>query len=90
MQGITRRLRKDRLEKRKNPFRIFLQEFKNGEKVVIVPESSYHKAFPHRRFIGMRGKVLGKQGKAYIISIKVGNAIKRIICSPAHLKRLKE
>ena len=41
---------------------------------------------PHRRFQGRTGTVSGKQGRAYVISVKDGNMAKTIVSRPEHLR----
>ena len=67
----------------------FLQKFEIGEKVVIKQEPSSHKGMPHPRFKGLVGKVIAKRGKAYVVEVKVGKKIKKVISRPEHLKKLK-
>ena len=66
----------------------FLQEFANGQKVVIKQEPSSHKGMPFRRFRGEMGTIVGKRGKAYIVEINDGDKVKKIISRPEHLKPL--
>ena len=64
----------------------FLQEFKIGQTVIIVPEPSSHKGMPCPRFKGAIGKVIEKRGKSYLVKIRDGKKIKQIISRPEHLK----
>ncbi|MCS7093715.1 MAG: 50S ribosomal protein L21e [Candidatus Aenigmarchaeota archaeon] len=64
----------------------FLQEFKIGDKVAIVQEPSSFKGMPFSRFRGMIGEVVEKRGRAYVVEIKVGGKIKKVISRPEHLK----
>ncbi|MBU5574989.1 MAG: 50S ribosomal protein L21e [Candidatus Aenigmatarchaeota archaeon] len=86
--GPRRRTR----EKFRNPEKfkpnLFLQEFAEGTNVVIKTLSSSHSGMPFRRFHGKSGKVIGKRGNAYIVEIKDGNKIKKLIVNPEHLKKL--
>ena len=66
----------------------FLQEFKIGQRVIIVPEPSSHKGMPYPRFKGIVGKIESKRGKSYIVKIKDGNMEKKIISRPEHLKAI--
>lgn len=66
----------------------FLQEFKKSQLVVILQEPSSQKGMPHPRFKGKSGKIIGKQGKAYIVEILDGNKVKRLISRPEHLKAI--
>jgi large subunit ribosomal protein L21e len=68
------------------PITKFLQEFKIGQNVVIKQEPSSHSGMPHTRYKGRTGKIIGKRGKSYIVEIKDGNKVKRLISRPEHLK----
>jgi len=62
--------------------------FKPGDKVVINIESSEQKGQPYQRFDGKTGKVVKKQGAAYIIDVSEGNATKQALTLPVHLKKI--
>jgi len=66
-----------------------LKEFKNGDTVQININSSSHSGLPFRRYQGITGKVVGKQGSAFRVSLKEGNAPRIIITTAAHLKQLQ-
>jgi len=66
----------------------FLQEFKENQKIVILPEPSSSAGMPHPRFKGKAGKILGKRGKSYIVEILDGNKVKKLISRPEHLKAI--
>ena len=66
----------------------FLKQFKEGQHVVIIQESSSTKGRPHARFKGTSGYVIGTKGKSYIVQIKDRNMPKKIIARPEHLKAL--
>lgn len=67
---------------------IFIKEFNIGDKVALDIQSACRK-FPHPKFQGRVGKVIGKRGRAYIIEIKDMEAKKIIIAKPEHLKLIK-
>lgn len=62
------------------------QDLPLGTRVAILIDPSVHKGQPHHRYQGKTGLVTEKRGRAYIIEIKDGGKIKRIIASPEHLK----
>lgn len=64
----------------------FLQEFKERQKVIILPEASSQRGMPHSRFKGKVGNIVGKRGRSYIVEIKDGKKVKKIISRPEHLK----
>lgn len=67
----------------------FLQEFEIGQKVLIALEPSSQKGMPHPRFKGKVGKIIGKRGKSYIVEIKNGNKVKKLISRPEHLRLIE-
>ena len=84
-RGTRKKLKKD--IRTKVTIRRFVQQFKEGEKVIIKPEPSVQKGVPHRRFIGKQGEIIGKRGKAYIIQVKDGGKLKQVISLPVHLRK---
>jgi len=67
----------------------FLQEFKNGQIVMISLEPSSQAGMPHSRYKGRVGKIIDKRGKSYIVEIIDGNKVKKLISRPEHLKAIK-
>ena len=63
-----------------------VETFKIGEKVILSPMAE-PKGMPHLRYAGRHGKVIEKRGKSYVIEIKDGDSIKKIIASSVHIKR---
>ncbi len=86
-QGTRKKLKKDRRARGKLTIRRIVQEFKEGEKVIIKPEPSVQKGLPHKRFIGKQGEIIGKRGKAYILEVRDGNKLKQVISLPVHLRK---
>lgn len=70
------------------PITKFLQEFKKGQKVVILPEPSSHSGMPHSRYKGRVGTIAGTRGRSFIVEIEDGSTIKKIIARPEHIKSL--
>jgi large subunit ribosomal protein L21e len=66
-----------------------LQTYEPGEKVSIVIDPSIHKGQPHKRFHGRIGTVLERRGRAYLVSVNLGNREKTIISRPEHLRPIK-
>jgi large subunit ribosomal protein L21e len=63
-----------------------LTEYEINSRVNVVIEPSVQKGRPHRRFHGKTGIILEKRGQAYIVDVTDGNARKKIIARPEHLK----
>ena len=68
-----------------SPIMRAIQEFKIGAKVHIDIDPSIHKGMPHPRFHGKTGEVIGKRGRAFILTVTDGNASKTLITLPEHL-----
>ncbi len=80
-------LRKRPREKGLPPVSRVLQTFEEGEKASIVIDPSIHKGQPHRRFYGLTGTIVGKQGRAYLVEVKTGGKKKTLIVWPEHLRK---
>ena len=64
-----------------------LQTFNLGDKAYIILDPSIHKGQPHPRFHGKIGTVVERRGRSYVLEIMDGNARKRVISSPVHLRK---
>ena len=62
-----------------------LYEYKIGEKVHIDISPERIETAPHRRYQGRIGTIVEKRGRAYVIAVKVGNKIKKIITTKEHM-----
>jgi large subunit ribosomal protein L21e len=56
-----------------------------GARVQFVPYAKFED-FPHPRYTGRVGKVVKKQGSAYVVDFYDGGKKKRLITRPVHLK----
>lgn len=80
-----KKLRKKPRSKGKISTTRLLQSFKIGDSVIIRQEAAVHKAMPHPKFKSQTGKVVAKQGKAYVVQIKDGGKTKKLLAAPIHL-----
>jgi large subunit ribosomal protein L21e len=64
-----------------------LQTFEEGERAVVKIDPSIHKGMPNKRFHGLTGVVVGKQGNCYVVEVKDGDKPKTVIARPEHLKK---
>ncbi|MEM1988678.1 MAG: 50S ribosomal protein L21e [Candidatus Woesearchaeota archaeon] len=80
--------RKNIREKGKIKISQYLQEFNEGDKVMLIYEPSVHEGRYHHRFYGKVGTICGKQGDCYIVKVKDLNAEKKVVVHPVHLKKL--
>jgi large subunit ribosomal protein L21e len=62
-----------------------IQEFPAGGRVHVIIDPSKHKGMPHPKFHGKTGEVIGKRGRAFILKVRDGDAIKTVIVPPDHL-----
>jgi len=83
-----KKLSRNYRERGLSPITRTFQDFTEGEHVNIVIDPSIHKGQPHPRFHGLTGIVLGTQGKAYLLNVKVGNKDKRLIIRPEHMRKI--
>lgn len=75
-------------EKGKIKFSEYFKKLNDGDTVAISNERSL--AFNHPgRINGKSGKVVGSNGSFKIVEIKDGNAMKKHLIHPIHLKKLK-
>lgn len=65
-----------------------LKDFPAGSTVQVRINSSHHSGMPFRRFQGLSGKVLGKQGRAFVVSVLLGDQPRKLIVTASHLKEL--
>ncbi|MEW5760236.1 MAG: 50S ribosomal protein L21e [Candidatus Thermoplasmatota archaeon] len=89
LRAKTRKLFRQRPRERgKVKVTSFLKKFSIGEKVCIGIDSRIQKGQPYNRYQGMVGKILGQQGRAYLVEIENGRKKKTLIACPEHLKKL--
>lgn len=70
MQGLSRMLRK----------------YEIGNRVLIDLFPSMVRGMPHRRYHGKMGTVVEKRGRAYILEVRIGGKIRKIISRPEHMR----
>ncbi len=84
------KFRKNIREKGKQSIKKIIQDFEEGERAIIKVDPSVHKGIPHSKFHGRTGKIIGKQGKSYMLKVKDGNTHKKVISRPEHLEKVKK
>jgi len=62
-----------------------VRQLEIGKQVSISPNSKFED-FPAPKYSGRVGQIIGKRGGAYIVEIKDGKKIKKLIASPVHFK----
>ncbi|MEM3341437.1 MAG: 50S ribosomal protein L21e [Thermoplasmata archaeon] len=71
------------------PITKILQQFEEGDKAAIVIDGRVLKGQPHSSFHGRTGTIVGKQGSAYYVEVRIGGLTKKVLCAPVHLKKLQ-
>ena len=87
MQGTRQKFRRGPRKRGLSPITRSFQSFEAGQRVVIVIDSSVQKGWPHHRFHGMTGTVVGTQGRAYLVDVRFGGKIKKAVVLPELLHR---
>ena len=62
------------------------QELAIGSRVTIIIDPTVHKGQPHHRYQGRVGLIREKRGRAYVVEIKDGGKIKKVVSGPEHLR----
>ena len=90
--GFRARTRKKLQKKARNRGKIstskLFQSFQVGDRVIIKQEPAVHKVMPHPRYKSRTGQIIGKQGRAYIVQIRDGGKIKKLLAGAVHLKKV--
>lgn len=81
-----RKLTKHVRERGLSPLSRVIQEFDLGMKVSIILDPGVVKGQPHPRYHGRIGVVKERRGRAYVVEIRDGGAIKKVISRPEHLR----
>ena len=86
-RGTRQKFSKHHRVKGKISIRRFFQQFKDGERVILKVEPSYHKGRYYPRFHGKSGLVMGKSGDCFKVLIKDITKDKMVVVHPIHLQR---
>ncbi len=66
-----------------------VQDIPIGSKVTIIIDSGIQGGQPHRRYQGRVGTIYGRMGRAYMVALKDGGKIKKIISGAEHLRLVR-
>ena len=78
--------RKPPRERGIRPLTSLLIKYSIGDMVDIKIDSSEHKAMPYRRFHGKTGKIIEQRGNSFVIAVKDGHKLKKVITNRSHFK----
>ena len=87
MEKTRQKYRRGPRERGLSPITRSFQTFEDGTRVTIVIDSSVQKGWPHHRFHGLTGTVVGKRGRSFLVDVRFGGKIKQAIVRPEHLRR---
>jgi|SRR5579875_205541 len=87
-RGYRRKTRALFRAKPRSPLGALLREYKLGEKVVIDVDSRQTKGMPHRRFQGSVGSVEEVRRRSLVISVPVGDKVKKVVARFEHIRPL--
>lgn len=79
-------LRRKPRERGKTGLSKILRQYEPGDKVVVKIDPSVHRGMPHRRYHGRTGTIVDRKGRAYVVGVTQGKAVKEIIVRPEHLE----
>ncbi len=66
-----------------------VRTFKIGDKVLISPKASTS-GMPHLRYANRHGVVVEKRGRSYVVEVRDGKKMKKVIAGSIHLRRVGE
>ncbi|MCL4314780.1 MAG: 50S ribosomal protein L21e, partial [Candidatus Thermoplasmatota archaeon] len=70
--GSRMKMRKELKEKGFPQITSILKRFEVGDRAAIKIDPSIHSGMPFHNFHGLTGVIVGKQGRCYLLEIKVG------------------
>lgn len=71
------------------PVTRFFKNFEVGDLAAVNIEPSIHSGMPYHGFQGLTGRISGKQGENYFLTVKIGGVTKKVLAAPVHLKKIE-
>ncbi|MDI6819797.1 MAG: 50S ribosomal protein L21e [Candidatus Hodarchaeaceae archaeon] len=84
------KLHKRTRERGLSPTSRMIQDLKLGGEVTIILDPSVVKGQPHSRYHGKTGVIVEQRGRAYVVELRDGGSIKRVISRPEHLRMVRQ
>ncbi len=69
-----------------SPISRAIQDLSVGTKVSIILDPGVVKGQPHHRYHGRIGVVRERRGRAYVVEVRDGGSMKKIISRPEHIR----
>jgi large subunit ribosomal protein L21e len=66
-----------------------IQDLPLGARVAIALDPGVIGGQPHHRYHGRTGVIARKVGRAYVVEVRDGGKIKKVISGPEHLKLVR-
>ncbi|MBC88967.1 MAG: 50S ribosomal protein L21e [Candidatus Thalassarchaeaceae archaeon] len=85
-QGTRRILKRSKSERGRVNISRVMHPYAEGDRVSIVLDGGQQGGMPHRRFQGMTGTIVAKQGRAYVVEFTDKNKNKSVLARPEHLR----
>ena len=70
-----------------SPITRSFKKYALGDLASIILDPSIRKGRPHTCFHGKTGKVVGNQGRAYMMDVRIGNKMKQVVVFPEHMRK---
>jgi len=88
-QGTRTITRRSKSQRHRINIRAVMHQYSEGDHVAIVIDGGQQQGMPFRRFQGKTGVISGRQGAAWVVSVKDGNKRKTVIARPEHLRPIE-
>ena len=85
-QGTRSILKRSKAQRGRLNIRRIMHTYAVGDRVAIVLDGGQQRGMPHRRFQGMTGTIVAKQGRAYVVEFTDKNKNKSVLARPEHLR----
>src|SRR5213594_2114177 len=87
MEKTRQKFRRSPRQRGLSPITRSFQTFADGERVTIVIDSSVQRGWPHHRFHGMTGTVVGRRGGSFLAEVRSAARSKRALFRPGNRGR---
>lgn len=66
----------------------YLVDYEVGDKVDVIADPSVHKhGFPHKRFHGKTGTIVGVRGRCFEVRVKDQKKVKMLVLGVEHMRK---
>ncbi|GAB4328297.1 MAG: 50S ribosomal protein L21e [Promethearchaeota archaeon] len=70
------------------PLGRYLVDYEVGDKVDVIADPSVHKhGFPHKRFHGKTGTIVGVRGRCFEVRVKDQKKVKMLVLGVEHMRK---